>query len=176
MSGAVTAAEALAQLRPEPGLVVLMCGLAGSGKTTFAQQLEAQGFTRLSIDEIVWETAGRYGVDYAPEDYPQRLDAARETMRARVGALLQAGAPAVVDSAFWSRRARDEYKALVEAHGGTWRIVFMAADRATLSARLRTRSRRFDANAAFEVTEERLDQFMRSFEAPDGEDEIVVGG
>jgi signal recognition particle GTPase len=33
--------------------VVLMCGLAGSGKTTYATQLEVQGYVRLSIDEEV---------------------------------------------------------------------------------------------------------------------------
>jgi septin family protein len=32
-------------------LVVMMCGVAGSGKTTFSQQLEKEGFVRLSIDE-----------------------------------------------------------------------------------------------------------------------------
>jgi adenylate kinase len=30
-------------------IVVMMCGVAGSGKTTFAQQLEKKGFVRLSI-------------------------------------------------------------------------------------------------------------------------------
>ncbi|MGE7823289.1 AAA family ATPase [Paenibacillus sp. NPDC093718] len=29
----------------------MMCGVAGSGKTTFAQRLEQRGFVRLSIDE-----------------------------------------------------------------------------------------------------------------------------
>jgi GTPase SAR1 family protein len=56
--------ELLASLSPEPGLVVLMCGMAGSGKTTFSQRLEASGFTRLSIDEEVWQRFGRYGIDY----------------------------------------------------------------------------------------------------------------
>ncbi len=30
-----------------------MCGVAGSGKTTYAQGLEAQGYTRLSVDEEI---------------------------------------------------------------------------------------------------------------------------
>lgn len=37
-------------------LVVMMCGVAGSRKTTFSQQLEKGGFLRLSIDEEIWTT------------------------------------------------------------------------------------------------------------------------
>lgn len=38
----------------ERGLVVMMCGLPGSGKSTYARALERRGYARLSIDEIVW--------------------------------------------------------------------------------------------------------------------------
>lgn len=43
-------------------LIVLMCGIAGSGKTTFSQKIEPYGFTRLSIDEEVWAVLGRNGI------------------------------------------------------------------------------------------------------------------
>ncbi|WP_224773312.1 AAA family ATPase [Metabacillus idriensis] len=42
----------------------MMCGVAGSGKTTFAQQLEKKGFVRLSIDEEIWSSKGHYFIDY----------------------------------------------------------------------------------------------------------------
>ncbi|WNF25309.1 hypothetical protein [Mesobacillus jeotgali] len=38
-------------------LVVMMCGVAGSGKKAFSKMLEREGFVRLSIDEgavLVW--------------------------------------------------------------------------------------------------------------------------
>jgi adenylate kinase family enzyme len=44
-----------------------MCGVAGSGKTTFSQQLEKEGFVRLSIDEEIWITNGHYGIDIPAE-------------------------------------------------------------------------------------------------------------
>ena len=34
-------------------VVYLLCGLTGSGKTTYARQLEAAGAVRLSVDEEV---------------------------------------------------------------------------------------------------------------------------
>ena len=40
-----------------------MCGVAGSGKTTYAQRLEAEGYVRLSIDEEIWQRFGRFGID-----------------------------------------------------------------------------------------------------------------
>ncbi len=169
----MTSDEALASLEPAPGLVVLTCGLAGSGKTTFSQALAAKEFARLSMDEIVWET-GRFGVDFEPDDYPRRLEAARTALRERLIEALRNRAPVVVDSAFWNRAARAEYKALVEAHGGAWRLVYLKADPDVLRARLRERARRFDANAQFEVTDTMLDRFLGAFEAPSGEGEIVV--
>lgn len=45
-------------------VVVMMCGVAGSGKTTYAQQLEKEGYIRLSIDEELWSAYGRCGIDY----------------------------------------------------------------------------------------------------------------
>ncbi|MEV1201147.1 AAA family ATPase [Microbispora rosea] len=41
--------------------VVMMCGVAGAGKTTYAQELEQRGYARLSIDEAVWALIGRDG-------------------------------------------------------------------------------------------------------------------
>ncbi|GGB55736.1 ATP-binding protein [Fictibacillus barbaricus] len=46
-----------------------MFGVAGSGKTTFAQQLEKEGFVRLSIEEEIWVSYWRYGIDYPVEKY-----------------------------------------------------------------------------------------------------------
>ena len=93
----MTADEALAALAPDPGLVVLMCGLAGSGKTTFSKRLEARGFDRLSIDETVWRRFGRHGLDYPAEAYPAHLEAARAELRAALVACMARRAPVVVE-------------------------------------------------------------------------------
>jgi dephospho-CoA kinase len=77
-------AEAVETLRAAPGLVVLMCGVAGSGKTTFAKLLERKGFARLSIDEEVWSGSGRFGLDSDAADYPRHLEAARGRLRRRL--------------------------------------------------------------------------------------------
>lgn len=174
MTAPVSLAEALEQLQPEPGLVVLMCGLAGSGKTTASQALEARGFLRLSFDELLWEVCGRYGVDYPAQAYAEKQAIARSVLMDRVLGALMDRTPLAVDSAFWNRAARDNYRTLAASFGCACRVLYLEADPSLLRERLRLRAGRFDANAAFPVTEDILERFLNSFEPPANEGEIVV--
>jgi predicted kinase len=74
-----------------PPVVYLLCGLTGSGKTTYARRLEAAGAVRLSV----------------VEELPRRLVE-----------LVESGHDVVLDYGLWRRSDRDAYKRLVEAHGG----------------------------------------------------------
>lgn len=68
-----------------------MCGVAGSGKTTYAKALKADGYVRLLIDEEVWRRFGRYGVDCAPEQYVQHFAAAEQSLARRLLELIKRG-------------------------------------------------------------------------------------
>ena len=155
-------------------VVVLMCGVAGSGKTTYAQQLEMKGYVRLSIDEEVWARFGRYGMDYDPADYARLSAAAEDVLRERLVTLVGEGRDVVVDFSFWQRASRDRYKRLVEAAGGTWRLIYLQVDPAVLRRRLDDRAERFDANAAFPITPDTLAAYLAGFEEPRGEGEEVI--
>jgi predicted kinase len=155
-------------------LVVLMCGVAGSGKTTFAQQLEKKGFVRLSIDEEIWATYGRYGIDFSKDRYEIFKDEAEEKLRNQMVTLIQNKQHVVVDFSFWQRSRRERYKKLIEDSGGEWRLVYLKVHPDDLRERLRIRSQRFDANAAFPITEAILTSFLNGFEVPEGEGEIVI--
>jgi predicted kinase len=167
-------AEALAQLVPEPRLVVLMCGLAGSGKTWFSQELEGRGFNRIAIDEIIWNSAGRYGLDYRPEAYGEMVSASREVMKVELARLLAQDEPVVVDSAFWSRAHRQVFAELVASNDGRHQIVYLKASKATLQARLAQRRSRFDANAAFPIDDQQLERFIEAFEEPAADEQALV--
>lgn len=155
-------------------LAVMMCGVAGSGKTTFALKLEQEGFVRLSIDEDIWSTHGRYGIDYPEEAYESYKEQSERKLRKELGELLAGKRHVVVDFSFWQRRRRDEYKQLIEQHGGQWVLVHLKVEPDELRRRLRIRSERFDANAAFTITEEILTRFLGGFETPAGEGEWVI--
>jgi predicted kinase len=84
--------------------VVLMCGIAGSGKTTYGQG-EAAGYVRLSIDEELWR---RFGPCDAAA-FPVRRDVVGRDPRVRLVMLVQSGRDLVVDNSFWRRSDRDSY-------------------------------------------------------------------
>jgi predicted kinase len=132
-----------------PPVVYLLCGLTGSGKTTHARQLEAAGAVRLSVDEVV------------------------EELRRRLVELIESGHDVALDHGLWRRSDRDAYKRLIEAHGGTWRLLHLKADRDLLPQRLADRSRRGEANA-MPLTPSDLEDFITRFEEPTGEGEELV--
>ncbi|MFD5722879.1 AAA family ATPase [Streptomyces sp. NPDC127036] len=155
--------------------VVLMCGLPGAGKTTYAMGLVRRGFARLSIDEVVWQRLGQRdpGLVLGPEAFDHLKEEVRREQRQELVELMLAGCDAVVDYSFWSRAARDDYKALIESHGCRWELVHLKADRTTLERRLEARSAAEGANAVT-VDATLFNRYLVQFEEPDGEGEQVV--
>ncbi|GGQ53250.1 hypothetical protein GCM10010195_05510 [Kitasatospora griseola] len=154
--------------------MVLMCGLPGAGKTTYAQDLVRRGFVRLSIDEVVWQRLGQRdaGLVLEADAYDRLKEEVRRLQRDELVALVRARRDVVVDYSFWSRAARDDYKALVESHSGRWELIHLKADRATLERRLAVRNGEQGANSVT-VDQKLLDRYVADFEEPDGEGEQV---
>ncbi|MER5893362.1 ATP-binding protein [Streptomyces sp. NPDC001876] len=157
----------------ERGLVVMMCGLPGSGKSTYAQALERRGYTRLSIDEVVWARTGQDASGLAPADYEQLKSAVERELWEELVRLMEAKLPTVIDYSFWSRATRNRYKAAIESHGCRWELIRLKADLATLRRRLAGRNQRLDANSVT-VSDELLERYFTDFEEPDGEGESVI--
>jgi predicted kinase len=156
-----------------PPVVYLLCGLTGSGKTTYAKRLEAAGAVRLSVDEEVHARHGRYGVDYPMSEYFDRERPVVEELPRRLVELVESGHDVVLDYGLWRRSDRDAYKRLVEAHGGRWRLLYFKVDPQVLRQRLADRNRRADANALM-VTPSALEDFIARFDEPMGEGEEMV--
>ena len=152
-----------------------MCGLPGAGKATYAMGLVRRGFARLSIDEVVWQRLGQRdaGLVLGAEAFDQLKEEVRRQQRQELVELMLAGRDVVVDYSFWSRAARDDYKALIESHGCRWELVHLKADRTTLERRLEVRNSEEGANSVT-VDETLFSRYLANFEEPNGEGEQVV--
>lgn len=154
--------------------VVLTCGVAGSGKTTYSKQLELQGYVRLSIDEEVWKRR-EAGILSPASDIRLVSMSIEEDLRARLVDLVRQGKDVVVDFSFWARSSRDNYRRIVAENGGVTEFVYfrMPPDL------LRERGGRRDgseANSVF-VDAATLDRYITHFEEPtEDEHPIVIDG
>ncbi|MCK9902022.1 ATP-binding protein [Frankia sp. Cpl3] len=157
----------------ERGLVVMMCGLSGSGKSTCARALERRGYARLSIDELVWEWIGRDAAELDPAEYEHLRSTAERQLWGDLIRLMKAKVPVVIDYSFWNRSTRDRYKAVIESHGCRWLLVFLPAELETLRRRLAIRNRRDDANSVT-VSDDLLERYFAHFQQPVGEGERVI--
>ena len=132
-------------------------------------------FTRVSIDNILADRHGIYNVDYPASEYAARLEEARQVFSGEIDALLEQKKNVVLDSAFYAKKQRDEYKAMVERASGRLVLVYLKAEREVLWKRICERRRKeVNADSAREISSALLDQFVRGFEVPEDEGEIVI--
>lgn len=147
--------------------LVLMCGLTGAGKSTYARALEAQGFRRFAIDHDAWDL----GYTDASTIPVPVVTAIRRRQRAEIAAALDDGMDVVVDHLHWSRRQRDDLRAFGRAHGAQVEVVFVDADPDVLRERLARR--RGEGRDDFVVPPALFDDFRAGFQPP-GDDETDV--
>ena len=89
--------------------------------------------------------------------------------------LLQDGSDMVLDRSFWAKEDRDRYRELIGKGKGRVVLVYLKAEEQFLWNRIVERRRRgVDADSALDIKEELLDSYLRGFEVPDGEEEIVI--
>jgi predicted kinase len=158
---------------PVNAYVVMTCGVAGSGKTTYAKSLEQIGYERLSIDEEIWREYGSDGAAFPPDEYERMKSDAEATLLDRLIVLIGEGRPVVLEYSFWNREKRDRYKAIIESHGATWELVYLKASPSVLRERLAARNGSGGANSVT-VSDDLLDRYLEWFEEPVGEGELVL--
>ncbi|HEY3879216.1 MAG TPA: ATP-binding protein [Trebonia sp.] len=141
--------------------VIFMCGPAGSGKSTLARRYEQQGMTRLSFDQEAWSR----GITAMPLPDEVRGDI-EQVLRGRLADLVRAGADVVLDFSFWSRSMREDYRAFLRPFGVQPETVYLAADRATVLARIAARAAAA-GGGDFQLSPELAAFYFDHFEIPD---------
>ncbi|KAI1413432.1 P-loop containing nucleoside triphosphate hydrolase protein [Hypoxylon sp. FL1857] len=169
-------------LRAQPDdkpVVVMTCGIAGSGKSTLTKKILANypNYERLSVDATIAAKHGIYGIDYPPEKCAEFQDEAADECEAKLVSLLQEGKKdIIVDLSFYSKEDREHYKKMIESHGGRWLLIYLRAkSKEFLWNRIsKRRQEGINADSAYDITKEVLDQYWDGFETPEGEGEIVL--
>jgi predicted kinase len=95
----------------------LLFGYLGSGKTTFAKHLEVEHrAVRFTPDEWM---ARLFGDDPPEESFAEKAEAILELLEPLWTRCLSLGVDVVLDYGFWSRKERDEVRAVVERLGAS---------------------------------------------------------
>lgn len=149
--------------------MVLMCGLAGAGKSTYARGLEDDGFIRLSIDNEAWRDG------YTKHPLPVEVTVPIVSrQREELIASLNFGQDVVVDYSFHARSTRDEYRAIARACGASAEVVCFDVPRAELLRRLAVRSAAGAGADSVDVPAELLDAYIDGFEWPQSDEVDVI--
>lgn len=138
--------------------VVMMCGPAGAGKTTYAKHLEREGWTRLSFEVEFWER----GISGLPS--PEVVAEVAADLRARLLRGVAEGNDVVLDFGFWFRRQRDEFRALLAPRGIVPETVYLATSLETIMSRVGERHGRWADD--WPLTEQTATEYFERFEPP----------
>jgi predicted kinase len=140
--------------------LILLCGLPGSGKTTFARQLESEtGAARICPDEWMADL----GVDLYDEPFRERLERRLWEMAQD---LLAHGRSVILEYGFWLREERDEKRLEARELGVAAELHYFGLSLETLWSRLQRRNAALRHGEA-RITREQLEEWATLFQAPD---------
>ena len=136
-----------------------MCGPAGSGKSTYARQLELQGMVRLSFDEESFKR--NITVHPLPDTVHDEI---KKYLDQKLVDLISQNINVVLDYSFWSREMRDEYKEILRPYDIEPEIIQIVTPKEVILERI---SNRTGAHANdIRLTEKLAAQYYNNFQPP----------
>lgn len=148
--------------------VYLLCGLPGSGKSTYAKELEKSGVVRMTLDEEVFK---RYGRNFT-SGYAEKEAETKKHSEEQLVEYLRGGVSVVLDWGFWKKAERTRIIELAQNAGAKSELVYFNVPFEELKSRIRGR----DMATNHDISDEMMDAFVKQFEEPKNEGEVVVPG
>jgi predicted kinase len=152
--------------------VHLIHGFLGSGKTTFARQLEASlPAIRFTHDEWM---ARLYGEDPPVELFAEYFRRVSEQIASVWPRCVELGLDVVLDLNFWSRWQRDETRALVASLGANSRLYRLVCSDDEAWRRIESRNR--DSRGELVIARNTFDLLKGRFEPLDADEARIEAG
>ena len=157
--------------------VHLISGLPGSGKSTYAQQLQLRtGAVVFTLDRFLITMFGRYDVpDVGGAEHVRRVLACREVIWMSAEELLAHGSDVILDDGYFLREHRRNVVEAAVALGAAAKIHFIDTPLAEIRKRLADRNQNLPVYN-FAIAPETLEGCLRLFETPSDADaaEVIV--
>jgi predicted kinase len=155
-------------------IVYLLCGLPGSGKTTYAKNIvDEQGALSLSIDDEMIKRYGVAGIDYPIEKHNEYKASVMEIIKSKIVENIRNGQSVVLDFGVWKKKDREYFRNFTESYGAEMQLIYLKAGRALLLERLNRRAD-IEKGKNFIITPKMLDERIAIFEEPNNENEKVI--
>lgn len=149
--------------------VLLLCGLPGCGKTTFARRLASErDAVILGHDERM---VARHGTNPPAEKFAAFAREITEERWAEAARAVADGRDVILDWGFWTRAERDDARRRAAAIGADTVLYLVECDDAV--ARARTLARTAAGGRVLEINGAAWDVFRARFEPPTSDEAAV---
>ena len=148
--------------------VHLLCGRPGSGKTTFARELEEMHKAmRYTYDEWMIQLYGR-----SPEQFEALFNRVSNLIWRIATRNLALGTDVILDKGFWYKRDRENVRQAAAAIGAESKLYFLDAPIDVLRKRILTRSKS-DQDALW-INDQAFIEFINRFEPPSDDEDFIL--
>jgi len=153
-------------------IAYVICGFIGAGKTTFARKLEHETKAiRITKDEWIIKIFGnKITSDKNFERYDKNITELATDIAFKI---LRAGKDVIIDEGFWVKSQRDDIKKKILQVGAKPIFYYVECPIEKMKERVINR-RKYPTVDSFEINEEMFDTYLKYWEPPTGEEDILL--
>ena len=153
-------------------IAYVICGFIGAGKTTFARKLEKETKAiRITKDEWIIKIFGnKITSDKNFEVYDHTIIELARNISFKI---LKSGGDVILDEGFWAKAQRDEMKKKILDIGAKPILYYVESTVAKMKERVMNRSK-YPPIDSFEINEEMFDKYLKYWEPPTIEEDILL--
>jgi len=153
-------------------IAYVICGFIGAGKTTFARKLEKETKAiRITKDEWIIKIFGnKITSDKNFERYDKNITELATDIAFEI---LKSGGDVIIDEGFWVKSQRDDIKKKILNIGAKPILYYVECPVEKMRERVVNRSKTPPLDS-FEINEEMFDKYLKYWEPPIAEEDILL--